>query len=93
MQLKKIIKKYGWSEEVALGCSVEKVALEISLNSQGNTCARVSFLIKLQVSACNFVKKETLALFCDFCKICKDTFSYRTPAVAASTNLNLNDQF
>ena len=26
----------------------EKVFLEISQNSQGNTCARVSFLIKLQ---------------------------------------------
>ena len=28
-------------------CSVEKVFLEISQNSQKNTCARVSFLIKL----------------------------------------------
>ena len=76
MQLKKIIKKYGWSEEVALGCSVEKVALEISLNSQGNTCARVSFLIKLQVSACNFVKKETLAqvFSCEFCEFLRTPF-------------------
>ena len=29
-------------------CSVEKVFLEISQNSQENTSARVSFLIKLQ---------------------------------------------
>ena len=29
-------------------CSVEKVFLEISQDSQENTCARVSFLIKLQ---------------------------------------------
>ena len=29
-------------------CSVKKVFLEISQNSQKNTCARVSFLIKLQ---------------------------------------------
>ena len=29
-------------------CSVEKVFLEISQNSQENTCARASFLIKLQ---------------------------------------------
>ena len=29
-------------------CSVEKVFLEISQNSQENACARVSFLIKLQ---------------------------------------------
>ena len=33
---------------VAQRCSVKKVFLEISLNSQKNTCARVSFLIKLQ---------------------------------------------
>ena len=31
-------------------CSVKKVFLEISQNSQENTCARVTFLIKLQVS-------------------------------------------
>ena len=30
-------------------------------NLQENTCARVSFLIKLQAEACNFIKKETLA--------------------------------
>ena len=29
-------------------CSVKKVFLEISQNSQENTCVRVSFLIKLQ---------------------------------------------
>ena len=35
---------------------------------------------------CNFLKKETLAqvFFCEFCKISKNTFSYRTPPVAAS---------
>ena len=31
-------------------CSVKKVFLEISQNSQENACARVSFLIKLQAS-------------------------------------------
>ena len=44
--------------------------LEISENSQENTCARVSFLIQLQETcnsikkeapACNFIKKETVA--------------------------------
>ena len=46
--------------------------LEISQNSQENTCARVSFLIK----ACNFIKKETLAqvFSCEFCKFSKNTF-------------------
>ena len=32
---------------VVRGCSVKKVLLEISRNSQENTCARVSFLIKV----------------------------------------------
>ena len=31
-------------------CSAKKVFLEILQNSQENTCARVSFLIKLQAS-------------------------------------------
>ena len=35
---------------------------------QENSCARVSFLMKLLVSVSNFIKKETLAQlsFCDF---------------------------
>ena len=37
----------------------KKMFLEISQNSQGNTCTRLSFLIKLQAGA--FIKKETLA--------------------------------
>ena len=36
------------TEAVARRCSVKMVFLEISQNSQENTCARVSFLIKLQ---------------------------------------------
>ena len=35
------------TEAVVQRCSVKKVALEISQNSLKNTCARVSFLIKL----------------------------------------------
>ena len=60
------------------------VFLEASQNSQENTCARVSFLKKLQ--AYNFIKKETLAqvFSCEFFEISKNTFSYRTPMVAAS---------
>ena len=68
------------TEAVAGRCSVIKVFLEISQNSHENTCARVSFLIKLQA--------ETLAqLFCcKFCKIFKKIFLYKTPPVAASVN-------
>ena len=36
------------SEAVARRCSVKKVFLEMSQSLQENTCARVSFLIKLQ---------------------------------------------
>ena len=35
-------------QAVAQSCSVKKVFLKILQNSQENTCARVSFLIKLQ---------------------------------------------
>ena len=35
-----------FSEAVFRVCSVKKVFLEISQNSQGNTCARDSFLMK-----------------------------------------------
>ena len=43
--------------------------LEISQNSQENTCARDSFII-------NFIKKESLGqvFFCEFCEISKSTF-------------------
>ena len=36
------------TEPVAQRCSVKKMFLEISQNSQENTCAKVSSLIKLQ---------------------------------------------
>ena len=54
--------------------------LEILQNSQVNTCARVSFLIKLQASFSNFIKKETLAqvFSCEFCEIYKATFLQNT---------------
>ena len=66
----------GSTEAVAQRCSVEKVFLEISQNSQENTCARVSFL-----KACNFIKNETLAqvFSSEFCGISENTFFYRTP--------------
>ena len=62
--------------------------LGISQNSQENSCARVSFLMKLQDETCNFIKEETLtqvlSLSCEFCEISKNIFSYRTLPVAAS---------
>ena len=64
------------SEAATGGVLQEKVFLEIQQNSKENTCARVSFLIKLQASACNFVKEETLAqvFSCEFCKISENSF-------------------
>ena len=52
--------------------------------SQEITCARVSFLIKLQ--ACNLIKKETLAqvFACEFCEISKNTFLTEHPWATAS---------
>ena len=48
-----------------------------------------SLLIKLQASACNFVKKETPAHVYsrEFCEISKNTFSYRPPPLAAPVAL------
>ena len=62
-------------EAVVRRCSVKKVFLEISQNSQENTCARVSLLIKLQASR-NFIKQETLpqVFSCEFCETSKNTF-------------------
>ena len=67
--------KFLNKESVAQTCSVRNVFLEISQNSQGNTCAGVYFLIKLQ-AACNFIKKETLAqvFSYEFCEISKNIF-------------------
>ena len=65
-------------------CSVKKVFLEISLNSQENTCAIVTFL---QPQASNFIKIEsqTQVFSCEFCEhLSKNTFLYRTPPLAAS---------
>ena len=57
-----------FSEAVVQRCSVKKVFLEISLDSQENSCARASIL-------------ETLAqvFSCEFCEISKNNLSYRTP--------------
>ena len=49
--------------------------LEVWQNSEENTCARISFLKKLQASVYNFIKNETLAqvFSCEFCEIYKNT--------------------
>ena len=68
-----------------------KVFLKVSQNAQ-NTCVRISFIIKFQASACNFIKKEVLAqvFSCKFYEIFKKTSFYRTPPVAASEGIRIN---
>ena len=64
-----------FSEELDQRCSVKKVFLEISWNSQENTCARVSFLIKLHgLRPATLLKKRLwhrcfLVNFVKFCEI------------------------
>ena len=72
-----------WSRGQAKKSSVDQSELEkevvsdckknYMLNSQENTCASISFLIKLQASDCILIKKETLAqvFSCKFCEISK----------------------
>ena len=71
-----ILYKKQFEEAVAQTCSVKKVFLEISQNSQENTCVGVSFLIKLHAS--NFIKKV------NFAKFLKTFFFCRTLPLAAS---------
>ena len=65
--------------------SIEKVFINISENSQENTCAKASFLIKLP-EVCNFIKRETLAqaFSCEFREIFKSTFFTEQLRVTAS---------
>ena len=60
-------------EAVVRGCSVKMVFLEISQDSEENTCARDSDLI-------NFIKKESLAqvFSSEFCEIFRNTFLQNT---------------
>ena len=55
---KSLKQQFFTNSEAATGRVLwKKVFLETSQNSQENTYVRVSFLIKLQGSACNFMKK------------------------------------
>ena len=56
------------------------------------TCSTENVFWEISLQACNFIIIETLAqvFFCEFCEISKSTFSYRTPAVAASVRIKNN---
>ena len=53
-----------------------------------NQCHSLLFNKTLQLQACNFINKETLAqvFSCGFCEISKKHFFHRTPPVAASVH-------
>ena len=76
------------SEAVAQKCSVKKVFLEISQNSQENNRGQSIFFNKVAGPACNFIKKDALTqvFSCEFWEISKNTVSYRTLLVAASAS-------
>ena len=77
-------------QAIAQKCSVRKVVLGNFAKAQENTCARASFLIKLQASPCNFIKKETLAqvFSFEFCKISKKTFVIEHPPATVSGHVS-----
>ena len=61
-------------------CSVEKMFLKISQNSLKNICDRVCFGIKLQASACNFLKIVTgTGVFLFILWNFQEHLLYRTP--------------
>ena len=82
--------------EAAIGSvQSKKGLLKISQSSQENTCVRVSFLIKLQVEACNFIKKQTLApvFSCEFYQIFKNNFfTEHLSTTASESELTSNTQ-
>ena len=43
-------------------CSIKKACLKFFQDSQENTCTRIIFLINLEASPYNFIKRETLSL-------------------------------
>ena len=53
------------SEAVARRCCVEKVFLEISQNSQENTCANNN----------KYCRPKAQVFFCEFCELSNNTFS------------------
>ena len=77
------------AEAVTRRCSVKKVFSKISQNSQENTCARVSFLIKLHQDEALFKKRLWHRCFpADFATFFR-TFFFRTPLVVASEIVQL----
>ena len=73
-------------EAATRGVLCQKVFLEISQNSQENTCARVFFNTVAGLRPVTLFKKEALAqvFSCEFCELSKNSFCDKTTLVAAS---------
>ena len=82
LHYKNILNMLYNKEVVAQTCFVKKMFLEISKNSQENICARVTFLIKLQVAPAQIPAQM---FSCEFCEISHNTRNFsRTLWTAAS---------
>ena len=72
-------------EAIVQRCSVKKVFLKISENSQKNTCASLFFNKVADLRPATLLKLTLTQVFsCEFCEILRTTFFHRTPLVAAS---------
>ena len=99
----------GVSEPAVRSSSTKEVFLNNSQNSQENTMLELLFKNTLfyrtspvaapesfSFPGCNFIIKETTAkiFFCEFCKICKDIFSFdKTPQDEHLLCLSVNFEF
>ena len=67
---------FVYPEAATRGVLCKKVFQGILENSQENTCARVSFLLKLKAWPATLLTKKTLVqvFSCQFCEISNSTF-------------------
>ena len=75
-----------WTEAVAQRCFCKKGILRNFAKFTGKHLCQSLFFIKVPgLRPTTLLKKTLTRLFSsEFCEICKNTFSYRTPSVAAS---------
>ena len=76
-------------EAIIQRCSLKKVFLEISQNSQESICQSL-FLIKRKETFFNKKRDSGTGVFCEFFEISKNTFLHRTHPEVASMLLNKN---
>ena len=75
------------TEAVVRRCSVKKIFLIMSQNTNENTCIKVSFLNKVAGGLQLYQKKTLAQVFsCEFCEVFKNTLFHRTPPMVASAS-------